>query len=745
MSTPRLQPIDLWATVALAATTAVTAVTAGRAFSDWQYLRPLLLVALAAHAVALVLRAVRLPGWVAVPAVLVAGLWSISIAYYRSSASGLVPDSSTLDAFAADLRTVIELFPTAVAPVPSASPFAVAAALALVVIVALSDTFAFRAGGHSEAVVPHGAMFVIVAAVGTPLWRVGLALAWTAAAILTVGMLRARDRRRASQWLGNRPTPLTRVVPRLAAFALCAAAVGAVVAPRLPGAGDDPLIDTRTGTSNITEVVSPLVDIRSTLTDSSGRLLFTVESSDGPHYWRLLSLPTFDGSAWNPPAEDLEEFEGSPPGDRSTRARESRQRVTVESLRGPMIPAAYRPVDADAERDVFWAPDSESAIMPGRGLTEGTVIDIVSTVAELSPEMLREVSASPAPDPDYLALPSNIGTGIADLAATLTASAASDFDAALTLQQWFRAEFEYSTDVDFSNSARAIEAFLEARRGFCQQFAGTFAVMARTLGLPARVAVGFTPGDRAADGSYRVFGRHAHAWPEVWFSGIGWVAFEPTPGRGSPDAAAYLGISPEQDPGEEAGGPSTTAPSTTTLPASPTTTVPGATPTTTPTATTVSAAAGGADSGAPVWWLALILALGAWAWFGPSVVAHLARRRRAAAGGRSRALLAWHRAARFAEWAGGGPAAGLTPLEFAAAAGDRVAIGRRDLDALAALAGRVAYSAHGPTQHELDRSEELAARIVAGCRPLLSRRRRVLLRLAPWSEWSTPRRRQPDG
>ena len=71
--------------------------------------------------------------------------------------------------------------------------------------------------------------------------------------------------------------------------------------------------------------------------------------------------------------------------------------------------------------------------------------------------------------------------------------------------------------------------FLQTRRGLCEQFASTFAVMARTLGIPSRVAVGFTPGELNGDGSYSVFGKNAHAWPEVWFDGIGWVDFEPTP------------------------------------------------------------------------------------------------------------------------------------------------------------------------------------------------------------------------
>ncbi len=68
--------------------------------------------------------------------------------------------------------------------------------------------------------------------------------------------------------------------------------------------------------------------------------------------------------------------------------------------------------------------------------------------------------------------------------------------------------------------------------------------MARSLGIPARVAVGFTHGV-AANGSFTVLGKNAHAWPEVWFDQLGWVAFEPTPGRGAPGAEDYTGVAPD--------------------------------------------------------------------------------------------------------------------------------------------------------------------------------------------------------
>src|SRR5437763_16642681 len=79
---------------------------------------------------------------------------------------------------------------------------------------------------------------------------------------------------------------------------------------------------------------------------------------------------------------------------------------------------------------------------------------------------------------------------------------------------------------------------------FCAWLEGCFAESSWAINLPSRVAVWFTPGQQVAGSSYRVLNRHAHAWPEVYLSGYGWVAFEPTPGRGEPDAESYTGVNP---------------------------------------------------------------------------------------------------------------------------------------------------------------------------------------------------------
>jgi len=138
---------------------------------------------------------------------------------------------------------------------------------------------------------------------------------------------------------------------------------------------------------------------------------------------------------------------------------------------------------------------------------------------------------------------------VSDLAEQLTTGAESGYEQALALQNFFRdGSFTYDANVAPGHSGNRIEEFLSTRRGYCEQFAGTFAAMARSLGLPARVAVGFTVGEADPDDPdlYVVRGKHAHAWPEVHLPGVGWVAFEPTPGRGAPGAQNYTGVAENQ-------------------------------------------------------------------------------------------------------------------------------------------------------------------------------------------------------
>jgi hypothetical protein len=129
------------------------------------------------------------------------------------------------------------------------------------------------------------------------------------------------------------------------------------------------------------------------------------------------------------------------------------------------------------------------------------------------------------------------------------------------LQNWFRntGGFSYSLAPAAGSGITQLVRFLTTDKvGYCEQFAAAMAVMARTLGIPARVAVGFLAPHPQPDGSYRYTSDDLHAWPEIYFSGSGWVRFEPTP-------ASRTGEPPSWTIGGGQTGP-TAAPSVTAAP-----------------------------------------------------------------------------------------------------------------------------------------------------------------------------------
>ena len=133
-------------------------------------------------------------------------------------------------------------------------------------------------------------------------------------------------------------------------------------------------------------------------------------------------------------------------------------------------------------------------------------------------------------------------------ASRLTAKARSPFEATIQIERWLRSNggFGYDEHPPRSGPAPPLVDFLErSKLGYCQQFAGTMALMLRYLGIPARVAVGFTSGTWK-NGTWTVTDHDAHAWVEAWFAGHGWLTFDPTPGRGTL-SATYTNASDSAD------------------------------------------------------------------------------------------------------------------------------------------------------------------------------------------------------
>ena len=138
----------------------------------------------------------------------------------------------------------------------------------------------------------------------------------------------------------------------------------------------------------------------------------------------------------------------------------------------------------------------------------------------------------------------------------MTEGQTTSYDRALALQNWLRDtdEFTYSQTLDSAvtdgTGEQAILGFLETRRGYCVQFASTMAVMARMLDIPARVAVGFAAGSDNGQGLQVVGLNDAHAWPELYFQGAGWVAFEPTPDGPASAPPAWARVAPDTTPSD---------------------------------------------------------------------------------------------------------------------------------------------------------------------------------------------------
>ncbi|MEA2424755.1 MAG: protein-glutamine gamma-glutamyltransferase, partial [Thermoleophilaceae bacterium] len=131
-----------------------------------------------------------------------------------------------------------------------------------------------------------------------------------------------------------------------------------------------------------------------------------------------------------------------------------------------------------------------------------------------------------------------------DLAKRVTAGAATNYDAVRKIGAYLEGNYSYSERVP--RHQYPLESFLfQDKTGYCQQFSGAAALMLRMVGIPARVASGFTPGTlNSQTKEYVVRDLDAHSWIEVWFAGIGWVPFDPTPAL-APAASQAGSFKPE--------------------------------------------------------------------------------------------------------------------------------------------------------------------------------------------------------
>ncbi|PTU55630.1 hypothetical protein DBB34_13425 [Sphaerisporangium cinnabarinum] len=362
------------------------------------------------------------------------------------------------------------------------------------------------------------------------------------------------------------------------------------------------------------------LDMRRDLAERSGEVVLRYRTDgEGVGPLRVFTLTGFDGTNWRRGADrDGTPIDGGEqllwPDDPGATGDPTSLRVTLESLRDTKLPVPTEPRSVGIDGD--WAYDDvRDEVLGVQPTGAGTSYELTVFPRPLDADALRGASGADPDDPNYLDVPATEHEqDIRDLATAVVDGATTRYDQALALQTYFRdiSQFTYSTEVPPGDSGDAVWDFLQDRTGYCVQFATSMTMMARTLGIPARLGVGFLPGERVDEASYEVTGRDSHAWPELYFPGQGWVRFEPTPAQQTgptPAWATPVAVTPggPADPGNVPTPGATTA-------------APSAAPTPTPTAPGAGGTTGGTQEDSTPWPLvvgvatlvAAVLAAGLW-------------------------------------------------------------------------------------------------------------------------------------
>lgn len=287
-------------------------------------------------------------------------------------------------------------------------------------------------------------------------------------------------------------------------------------------------------------------------TDELAALPFGVQPGDAQRYlWRGLTYDSYDGRGWRNSRLSAVEFgAGEPWSDEALPWRRPlRQWVSMERGGDRALYAAGEPLAANRPYELWLRGDPEQpADHVVAVLAAGRRYQVLSMVPTAGESVLRAAGDDyPAQvEALYLALPT-MPERVAQLARDVTRGAATPYDQALALEAFLR-QFPYDLEVAPAPAGRdVVDYFLfDAQRGYCDYYASALVVMARSLGIPARLAVGYASGDYSAgERAFVVRESDAHSWPELYFPLAGWVRFEPTAAQPSPARILPAGEAPD--------------------------------------------------------------------------------------------------------------------------------------------------------------------------------------------------------
>ena len=311
--------------------------------------------------------------------------------------------------------------------------------------------------------------------------------------------------------------------------------------------------------------INPSIDLGQDLRRPEARsALHYTTTANQPPYFRLLTLDRFVGTTWTArptpadPRNTVDSIDRPPGLSAAVKTTLTSTAIVIDQVQTTWLPSPSPPKRVVGLIGRWYWSSQAMTIESSDSTTSGQSYTVTALDVEPTATQLRDSGTNyPAGLASSLHLPADRPAIIDRTARQVTAGTTGPYDAALALQEYLRGgAFSYDTRAPVADGydgsgVDVIGTFLQVRKGYCVHFASAMAVMARVLGIPARLALGYLPGSRTINGQqdpnrYNVDSHDLHAWPELYFAGVGWVPFEPTPGRGTvPDYAQPAASAPQ--------------------------------------------------------------------------------------------------------------------------------------------------------------------------------------------------------
>jgi transglutaminase-like putative cysteine protease len=477
-------------------------------------------------------------------------------------------------------------------PVPSIPGIELIAAAGIGLVAIITDLLAVRLRSPAVAGLPLLVLFAVPVATNVKNATVGLTLAFCLGITGYLAMLATDGRQRLRLW-GRLVTvweeatgedsrgPDTRQLAASGRRVGLAAVVFAIFLPLiLPGLREHGIFGHGGAPGHgavSTAPPSPLVEMRSQLDASSTEPVLTYRTnaqSPSQQYLQVYVLNNYDPESqeFTLPAHsrttpvgsgEMQPVPGLAP---ATTFNSTSTTITMDKTGGKgylsYLPVPYAPQTMKLP-GTGWVETNQTLMVYGYRPAAGLQYTVSSKTPEVIQSELPAKYQLPASVKPYLSYPGPDKAELLRIARNVTSQAHTPFAKALALENWFTSAGNFSYTLH--GAATSTVAFLtNDRQGFCQQYAFAMAVLSRLLGIPSRVAVGYTAGTRAGHGVWKVTTADAHAWPELYFPTVGWTRFEPTPGGPAAQGTATRpnypsSVPPIVPPGQQTASPPTTS------------------------------------------------------------------------------------------------------------------------------------------------------------------------------------------